>query len=509
MDDWNLTSPTLVPSDLLHSEGAGTEFLVGDGSRNEAVLGEGLVSEAILTVQENVTWNLYNETWNSSEMSANNSGSSTQRQVYKIIMPVIIAFCMASGLVSSAVVCATPWIKRPMSPTVRLSLSLAAANTVFSASLTVAVVVNSYLPAVHGISLSNCIKLSIEAVRMGSILVQILHLLVVALNHYMGTLRPLHYAAIMTTLTLKVILVGLWIIPMVGMFVAFSCIPGQGFQSPDCNNNYFYIKGVTFRIVWTALFFGPTVLISMIYCHIFHLLQDRALYLVSAEQRNQLRRNIKTVRTTALIVGTFVVGWGPAVVKFLMVCDECVIKPGDISMTLSLAIGTTVNLIYCLKVFTDTFIYAVQLRDVRKALQAMWAPLQSRVTGRPSAPVRNMSKISHTASSRFSHSSPALRRVRTSLAHRSQKPTSCRSNSRSKSASPTRQPPHLSLPTHLTRAGSGGVTLPSSPHYNSPWSPVTLEISVYANNHHNNDRLKTLVEETPLDPILENEPDHL
>ncbi|XP_037780774.1 alpha-2Da adrenergic receptor-like [Penaeus monodon] len=220
-------------------------------------------------------------------------GPGVKRYVYPIMLPVIIAFCVASGLVSCAVVSATPWVRRPMSPTVRLSLSLAAANTVFAASVSVALVVNSYLPSVHNISTGMCVGLTLEAVRMGSILVQILHLLVVALNHYIGTLRPLHYAATMTPSILKVILVALWIIPMVGMVVGFASIPGQGYQSEGCQNNHFYISGITFRIVWTALFFGPTLLIIIVYCHIFHLLKHRGPHLVSAEQRNQLRRNIK------------------------------------------------------------------------------------------------------------------------------------------------------------------------------------------------------------------------
>lgn len=53
------------------------------------------------------------------------------------------------------------------------------------------------------------------------------------------------------------------------------------------------VSALQFRIIWALLFFGPTVLISMVYCRIFHLLNHRALCLVSAEQRNQLRRNVK------------------------------------------------------------------------------------------------------------------------------------------------------------------------------------------------------------------------
>ncbi|XP_047469408.1 glucose-dependent insulinotropic receptor-like [Penaeus chinensis] len=398
-----------------------------------------------------------------------------------IFLPqVIIAFCVASGLVSCAVVSATPWVRRPMSPTVRLSLSLAAANTVFAASVSVALVVNSYLPSVHNISTGMCVRLTLEAVRMGSILVQILHLLVVALNHYIGTLRPLHYAATMTPSILKVILVALWIIPrdqirlnvislrMVGMIVAFASIPGQGYQSEGCQYNHFYISGITFRIVWTALFFGPTLLIIIVYCHIFHLLKHRGPHLVSAEQRNQLRRNIKTVRTTALIVGTFVIGWSPAVVKFILVCEECVIHPHDVDESVNIAMGATVNVIYCLKVFTDTFIYALRLRDIRKALQTMWALTKIRILfgGEGRMPVRNnttrSSRLSYTASTRISLNSPAQHRF-----------TSRR---------------------HVPASPMGGCQ-------------TTLEIPAYLNNHSGcgSPCLKAKVEETSLDPIVEDD----
>lgn len=67
------------------------------------------------------------------------------------------------------------------------------------------------------------------------------------------------------------------------------------------------------------------------------------------------------------------------------------------------------------KVFTDTFIYAVQLRDVRKALQAMWRHFIGHLTGRPvDGPSRTVSRISHTSSTRVFIGSPALRRCVTS-----------------------------------------------------------------------------------------------
>lgn len=54
------------------------------------------------------------------------------------------------------------------------------------------------------------------------------------------------------------------------------------------------------------------------------------------------------VRTTALIVVTFVVGWGPAVVKFMLVCEECALNHLDTHTVMYL--GTLCNTLYTVKV---------------------------------------------------------------------------------------------------------------------------------------------------------------
>lgn len=40
--------------------------------------------------------------------------------------------------------------------------------------------------------------LVLEAVRLGAVLVTVVHLLALAVNHYIGIARPLHYAGIFT-----------------------------------------------------------------------------------------------------------------------------------------------------------------------------------------------------------------------------------------------------------------------------------------------------------------------
>nr|XP_045593512.1 trace amine-associated receptor 8-like [Procambarus clarkii] len=328
---------------------------------------------------------------------------------YEAITETLIVFTLATTLVSSVVVCATPWVKRPISPTVRLSLSLAAANTLFAITWTLCLVGNMYLPMVKKVEVPECLKLSLEVMRLCSILIQILHLLVVALNHYIGIIRPLHYAATFTPTTLKAILAILWLTPLVGMFVVFSSVSQEGFQSTGCSRVTFYTQGLTFRVVWTCIFFGPTVVIIIVYCHIFHLLNNRSLYLVCPEQRSHLRRNIKTVRTTALIVGTFVVGWGPAVVKFVLICGECVFQEMDLHTQMYLGAGF--NTLFSLKVFIDTFIYAIRLPDIRKALLTMWVIFRDRLKTRdPGLVDTSAVSSSRTGSTRLSYSSPSIHR---------------------------------------------------------------------------------------------------
>ncbi|XP_064079206.1 trace amine-associated receptor 4-like [Macrobrachium nipponense] len=402
-----------------------------------------------------------------------------RKELYSYIIPVYIGLCLASGIVSSTVVLAIPWVKRPISPTVRLSLSLAAANTVFCFIFTLDLLL-MYLRKVRNIEFPVCAHLVLETVRLWIILVQIFHLLALALNHYIGILKPLHYAATITPQVLKCIIAILWLIPLIGMFVGFSVVPNQGYQSKDCMKNDFYHTGLTFRIIWTCIFFGPTFVIIVVYSHIFCLLKNREFYLVSPEQRNHLRRNIKTVRTTALIVLTFLIGWVPAVLKFILICPNCVFT--NVDQTTNVALGAAFNIMFSVKVFTDTFIYAIRLPDIRKALLLMYDRIRCRVIpGRHRRASASNSSM-RTTFSRLSLTSPSLHRVRMSWNRGS---PGSKSRSRSSSNSPILQN-HAKKSQYI----SPGV---------SNKSTVDIEVTSFANEL----RLKTLVEEEPNDHLIE------
>lgn len=80
-------------------------------------------------------------------------------------------------------------------------------------SLLTDLVVNMYLRMVLCVAVPGCLMLTLEVLRLGSIVVQVLHLLAVALSHYLGSLRPLHYSTTATPAALRITLAAVWMLP--------------------------------------------------------------------------------------------------------------------------------------------------------------------------------------------------------------------------------------------------------------------------------------------------------
>ncbi|GIX66805.1 g_PROTEIN_RECEP_F1_2 domain-containing protein [Caerostris extrusa] len=158
---------------------------------------------------------------------------------------------------------------------------------------------------------SNCYVLVLEAFRLGGMVVAVLHLLALAINHYIGILRPLHYAATVTRGTVAWAIACMWIIPVAFFLAYFSLVPDDGFRSSYCSN-YDFLLHIPFRVTVSTLFFVPLILMSVMYIHMFIVVKHSS---PTADGR-QLHKSVKAVITTLLILGTYVVGWMPAVIFF-------------------------------------------------------------------------------------------------------------------------------------------------------------------------------------------------
>lgn len=65
---------------------------------------------------------------------------------------------------------------------------------------------SSLLPKVYNVDIPDwgpCSILALEAMRLAAVIVTVLHLLALAVNHYIGIARPLHYAGTWSSLVLR------------------------------------------------------------------------------------------------------------------------------------------------------------------------------------------------------------------------------------------------------------------------------------------------------------------
>ena len=92
--------------------------------------------------------------------------SELKTTIYTIVIPVMVGCCILTILVNLVIVVSARWCRKPMSPTLYFSISLALADAYASLVLGTGLVVNSYLPTVYDINITNeCFQLTLEVLR--------------------------------------------------------------------------------------------------------------------------------------------------------------------------------------------------------------------------------------------------------------------------------------------------------------------------------------------------------
>ncbi|RLU18879.1 hypothetical protein DMN91_009237, partial [Ooceraea biroi] len=250
---------------------------------------------------------------------------------------LLILFCIISIAINIKILMSIFWIKRPLSPTLHISLSLTGADAFSSTALGIGLIMNSFIPNGLGIKLEgmDCFLLALEAVRLGSVIITVFHLMALAINHYLGILKPLHYLSIMTYRNTTVLLVLLWVLPISFFTLYFNLIKDDGFQSEEC-------KKITA---------GSTI-------------RGRSLETLRNNTR-QMAQNVKAVQTTLYILGSFVIGWMPGVMIYVLVCDDCVFQFNLVSARAMFFIYTVINGLIILKTLVNPIIYAARMHEIQ------------------------------------------------------------------------------------------------------------------------------------------------
>ncbi|CAL1293408.1 unnamed protein product [Larinioides sclopetarius] len=293
--------------------------------------------------------------------------------LYQTVVPVMLTACFLSMMFNLVIVFSVRWVRR-LSPTLYLSLSLAVADAYASLVIGIGLVINSLLPNVFGTNLglfSHCYILVLEAFRLGGIIIIVLHLLALAVNHYIGILRPLHYAATVTRRAAISAIAGMWVMPVVFFLSYFSLVPKDGFQSQYCAR-YDFLLRIPFRVTTSVLFFVPLVLMCGMYTHMFILVRKHQRGLLQSPSSRQLHKNVKATITTLLILGTYILGWMPAVLYFVLTCLDCPMPFSEIPLRIRILTGIFVNSMIVVKSLVDPIIYVVRMPEIKNAMGAIW-----------------------------------------------------------------------------------------------------------------------------------------
>ncbi|CAG2166632.1 unnamed protein product [Oppiella nova] len=135
----------------------------------------------------------------------NNEGIESQKTYYKYFVPILIIGCVISVTLNALLVIVGHTKTVNKSPILVLSLNLATTDSLASIFIATGLVVNSYLPVVLEVNMgrSQCTLLIIEIFRLSSLIASAMHLLSLALVHYKGIVKPLHYSYISSAILFK------------------------------------------------------------------------------------------------------------------------------------------------------------------------------------------------------------------------------------------------------------------------------------------------------------------
>ncbi len=310
---------------------------------------------------------------------------------YRIGAPCLICLAVAGSLGNLLILVSLKWIPL-LNPTLKLTYSLAATDCVECAAMAISLIIYSYLPVVHRINLiparGFCTPYVLETFRLGFMLSSVFHMLFLAGTHFFATCAPMTYQRFSVgklSFVNRVIFL-LWTAPVLTFFCIFVGHWNETYFAEPCNSRFMLRPGFSFPVFGLIL----TLLLIMVglYVKMIRLLfqlsrrlqnDDRTCVLMglntNARSRSFLRRRTRTMLTSMLITGTFLIGWVPGTIWFALTCGSCIFPATTIrhrNPQLFYRMGIIVNFLFILKGVTNPLIYALRVPDIGHAMALMF-----------------------------------------------------------------------------------------------------------------------------------------
>ena len=292
-----------------------------------------------------------------------------------IIRLVLCFLALAANVLSIAAVASIP---RKMTPHLKLIISLAASDSLVPISILIHIVNAMYnlpsLPYVHTHRerlVSACIHQTVNSLNVTAHLISLFNLFCLAVDHYIAIMKPLHYIRVTSRKRTTLVILTAWGLAFLGGFSNFfngfmNTIWNGTYSLNFCERTFHGDYEAEYLVIAVALVcFG---IILYIYCEICCLVKNLDnLFKMRGAAGEQIHKNKKSLYTTGLIIGSFVVCWLPHMI-FQIIMLIAVHTDAQSVRRLLLVYLEINDCIYTLLVVNsiiDPIIYAVRLKEVQ------------------------------------------------------------------------------------------------------------------------------------------------
>lgn len=332
-------------------------------------------------------------------MPKNETTTSVSSEAQVIVMLIL---CMVALILNCFAICATYHIPNKLTTHSKLIISLALSDILIVLSVFAHQIskilhkdINPFTATAGERKCLSCSFAFISSLNITAHLISLLNLLMMAADHYLAIIKPYQYAFLLNKRNGIIIIIAMWVAAFIGGFINF--LSGLGsFDSEKSQMNYCeYIMYNDFQgdYLVIACTFICLLSIMFIYCRIYHEVRkmNRRLTLLTFNKEH----NAKTLFTTMLIIGTFMICWIPLFTFQTILLVQVHLDRAAVMKTLKALIIAN-KYLYALLIFNsicDPIIYAVRLKEVQLGYKQFWKSLCGKYAHFPSQGMRKTSLI--------------------------------------------------------------------------------------------------------------------
>ncbi|XP_061185650.1 melanocortin receptor 3-like [Saccostrea echinata] len=287
---------------------------------------------------------------------------------------ITLILCFLALAVNAISIAATAHIPHGLTNHSKLIISLAVSDilvtlSVFMHILIKVVVAPIIPPTLDNVSerlTSACMFQFVNSINITAHLISLFNLFAMALDHYISVLQPLHYYHIMNNFRGNLMITILWVTAFVGGFSNF--LAGFGKTDKDDFVNFCeYTLYSEYQAEYIVIIMALICLVSILFIYIRIYREVKQINAKCVMLLKDGLHNKKALRTTLLIIGTFVVCWLPSMTFQIAMIIQVHVNTETVKKLFTTLIRANKYLYALLLVnsLTDPIIYAVRLKDVQ------------------------------------------------------------------------------------------------------------------------------------------------